>query len=110
MQTESNTKNNNNTDIERIALSTAEIDALVYSYLKSRGYNKALICLENSELRKELELSDNQKLTSSSLHIMTDRMQTMLHSIYGYNHSDNNIKWFDDQYRYLYLWINQCFT
>ena len=32
----------------------------------------------------------------------------MLHSIYGYTHSEHNIEWFDDQYRYLYLWIHQC--
>ena len=32
----------------------------------------------------------------------------MVHSIYGYVHSENSIQWFDDSYRYLYLWINQC--
>eukprot|EP01084_Bolivina_argentea_P160378 279284_1 len=32
----------------------------------------------------------------------------MLHSIYGYTHSDHNIEWFDDSYRYLSLWVNQC--
>jgi len=109
----SNNKNSNSThssDIERIALSTAEIDALVYGYLKSRGYNRALMHLENNQefSRGQQELTDDQKLTSSALHIMTDRIETMIHSVYGYTHSDNNIEWFDDEYRYLYLWINQC--
>ena len=55
----------------------------------------------------EFSLSEDQ-INNEALHIMTDKIQTMLHSIYGYTHSDNNIEWFDDQYRYLYLWINQC--
>ena len=97
--------NNNNIDFEKFALSTAEIDGLVYGYLKSRGHHRVLAQLRALS-KSRIEFVRRSKLTSEALHIMTDKIQTMLHSIYGYTHSDNNIEWFDDQYRYLYLWIN----
>jgi len=88
-------------------LSRAEIDGLVYSYLKSRGYTHALRAMQ-SETSADLRLTDEQILAANAISVITDREKQMLHSIYDYVHSDDSIQWFNDSYRYLYLWINQC--
>ena len=54
---DNNNKNNNtNIDFEKFALSTAEIDGLVYGYLKSRGYHKAIAQLESIPANQELSV------------------------------------------------------
>eukprot|EP01083_Nonionella_stella_P103716 296466_1 len=105
--TNNNKSNTNHFDIGKVALSYPEIDGLVYSYLKARGYQSAVHALV-SESHINLNLTEDQILASNALHIITDKHKTMLHSIYGYTHSDHNIEWFDDSYRYLSLWVNQC--
>ena len=45
-QQSNNNNNNNNNKVERFVLSPAEIDGLVYCYLKSRGYNRAINALQ----------------------------------------------------------------